>query len=281
MNKGGFDQTGKEGGFRENIRDADKQRKLAEQDSIVKTEETLDRVVRIAEDDYRARPDDPPANDTFIRRLLERGRPEDLKRGRDVAKRAYEVTKQFRFRQYEGDITLRIASRKLQEYRDAAEKNKESQVAQQRYAEAQRQFAKMELDEFKARVEAYPTDLGLKYELARRFFNVGDMDNAIPLFQQSQDDAKRRVDSQFHLAQAFHKIDYIDESIHTYRTAMETHKLTTDEMGMGCATACSPHSRPRPRRTTTFPPPKRQTGSRPPSLPSSSTSETSAPAATR
>lgn len=232
MNKGGFDQTGQAGGFRANIRDAEKQRQLDEQGRIVKTEETLDRVVRLAEDDYRARPDDPPANDTYIRRLLERGRPEDLKRAREVAKRAYEITKQFRFRQFEGDITLRLASRKLQDFRDAAEKNKDSQVAQQRYAEAQRQFAKMELDEFKARVEAYPTDLNLKFELARRYFNLGDMDNSIPLFQQSQEDAKRRVESQLYLAQAFQKIDYIDESIHTYRTAMEAHKLTNDDMGM-------------------------------------------------
>ena len=36
-----------------------------------------------------------------------------------MARRGFEVTKQFRFRQHDGDITLRLAARKLQEFRDA------------------------------------------------------------------------------------------------------------------------------------------------------------------
>lgn len=233
MNRGGFDQTGQAGGFKSNIRDAEKQRQLEEQERIVKTEETLDRVVRLAEEDYRSRPDDPSATTVVIQRLMERGRPEDLKRARDIAKRGFEVSKQFRFRQIEGDITLRIASRKLSEYKDLAEKSAEGSTARRNYEAAKQQFAKMEIDEYKARVEAYPTDLGLKFELGRRLFALGDTDNSIPLFQESQHDAKRRVDSQNYLAQAFFKIDYLDESINTFRQAIETYKIATDEMGLG------------------------------------------------
>jgi tetratricopeptide (TPR) repeat protein len=232
MSKGGYEQSGEAGGFRANIRDLDKQRKLEEEERIVKTDEVVDRKLKSAEDDYRSRPEDIHAINKYAKTLVERGRPEDLQRARAVLKKAYEQTKQFNFRQLDGVIKLRQASRKLAEYRQAAEQNPQSQVAKQKYQMAQQEFLRLEIEEYKLCVEAYPTDLHFKYELGKRLFEAGDIDNAIPLFQESQNEAKRRVESQHMLAQAFQKIEYTDEAIHTYRQAMEAHKLTNDDMGM-------------------------------------------------
>ena len=115
---------------------------------------------------------------------------------------------------------------------EPAESPQATSKHKQDYRAALAQMAQMEVEELKLRMEHYPTDLGLKFELGKRLFEVGDIDNAIPLFQESQNEAKRRIESQNYLAQAFQKIDYTDEAIHTYRQAMESHKLPTDEMGM-------------------------------------------------
>jgi tetratricopeptide (TPR) repeat protein len=232
MSQGGYDLAGQAGGFRANIRDAEKQRQLEEQERIVKTEETIDRLVRTAEEDYLKRPEDPHATTLYVKRLTERGRPEDLKRARVVLKKAYETTKQFRFREMDGDLKLRLARNEVGKYREAAEKEPGNAQAQRNYQAAQQQFLKMETDEYRLRVDNYPTDLGLKFELGRRLFETGDIDNAIPLFQESQNEAKRRVESQNMLAQAFLRIDYTDEAIHTFRSAIESHKVGGDETGM-------------------------------------------------
>lgn len=232
MNAGGYDQTGQAGGFRQNIRDADKQRHLEEGERIVKTEETLERVIKANEEDYRSRPDDPSATLKYARSLQERGRPEDEKRAMEVLKRGYEVSKQFRFREMQGDLILRRAARKLAQYREAAA-DPENAVAQSNYKKAQAEYLRMEIEEYKLRVEHYPTDLGMKFELGKRLFEAGDTDGAIALFQESQQDAKRRVDSLNYLGQAFVKINWIDEAVHTYRQAIETYKIGTDEMGLG------------------------------------------------
>lgn len=232
MSQGGYETTGQAGGFRANIRDAEKQRQLEEQERIVKTEETVDRLVRESEEDYLKRSDDPHATTLYVKRLMERGRPEDLKRARQVLKKAYETLKQFRFREMDGDIKLRLARAEVGKYRQAAEKEPANAQAQKNYQAAQQQFLKMEIEEYRLRVENYPTDLPLKFELGKRLFELGDLDNAIPLFQESQNDAKRRVDSQNMLAQAFQRIEYVDEAINTYRNALEAHKVPGDEMGM-------------------------------------------------
>ncbi len=232
MYKGGYEKSGEAGGFRQNIRDAEKQRHLEEAERIVKSEETLDRVVKASEDDYRTRPDDPAATLKYARSLMERARPEDVKRALEVLKRGYEVSKQFRFREMRGELILREAYKKLGKYRDAAEAAKDNPKAQQQYKMAQAEYLRMEIEELKLRMEAYPTDLGLKFELGRRLFDSGDTDGAIALFQEAQQDAKRRVDALSYLGQAFMKIGWTDEAVHTFRQALDAYKITTDDTGM-------------------------------------------------
>lgn len=232
MSKGGYDKSGQAGGFRANVRDADKQRMLEEQDRVSRTDESIDRLLRAAEEDYQKRPDDPHTINLYLKRLMERGRPEDEKRARTVAKEAYAKTKQFRFRQIDGDIMIRWAQRKLLQYKDAAGASPEDANAQAQYRQAVVQFAKMEIDELKARVEAYPTDLGLKFELGKRYFDLERYEDSIGMFQEAKADAKHRVAALHYLAQAFQKIEWIDEAVSTFRQARETYRVDNDEIGL-------------------------------------------------
>jgi len=232
MSRGGFDDVGQEGGFRKNIRDSAKQRQLEEEERIVKTEDVKDRVVLAAEAALKERPDDFPTIAKLIRALRERGKPEDEQRAVRVAMDAYQKTKQFRFRQEAGELKLRMARRKLEEYRDRAAQNPEDAAAQEALAKAERKFLEMELVELNARVANYPTDLGLKYELGRRQFEVGDYEAAIALFQESKNDSRHRSGSLRYLGASFEKIGWHDEAIATYRQALEQHADENNELGM-------------------------------------------------
>lgn len=231
MSRGGYDQTGQAGGFRANVRNLDQQRQLEEADRIVKTEEVIDRLVREAKANYEARPDDLPTITVYIQRLKERGRPEDEKVARELALKTFETSKQFRFREIYGELRLRLASRKLAEYRMKAEEAPSDARAQAAYTQAKLKFAEMEIEELKLKVEAYPTDLGIKYQLGKRDFDLGNFDDAIALFQESQKDAKHRLDSLYYIGLAFQKKDWTDEAIHSFRQALELHKSHSDEMG--------------------------------------------------
>lgn len=231
MTKGGYDKTGQAGGFRANVRDAEKQRHLEEGERIVKSEETLDRLVAAAAEDYQKRSEDPAAINVYAQRLTERGRPEDEKRALEVLDAAFKTTKQFRFRQMWGDLRLRRAARKVLKYKEEAAAGASPKAADV-YKQAQTQYVQMEIEEIKLRVENYPTDLGLKFQLGRRYFEHGDFEQAISHFQQSQEDAKNRVESLRFLGLAFIKISWTDEAEATFRKALEAYKNHSDEIGM-------------------------------------------------
>lgn len=231
MSRGGYDQTGESGGFRANVRNLEKQRQLEDQDRIVKTEEVIDRLVRETKAEFDARPDDLPTVTKYLQRLKERGRPEDEKIARELALKTYESSKQFRFMEVHDELRLRLASRKLAEYKLKAEEAAADPRAQAAYTQAKLKFAEMEIEALKRKVEAYPTDLGIKYQLGKRDFELANFDDAIALFQESQKDAKHRLDSLYYIGLAFQKKEWIDEAIHSFRQALELHKSHSDELG--------------------------------------------------
>lgn len=233
MSRGGYESSGQAGGFRANVKDLERQRQLEDAERIVKTEDTLDRLINDAKAEHQRRPGDIPTTQVLIKRLLERGKDEDERLAREIAKNAYEQTKEFRFRETFGDINLRRKARKLAEYKHAAAGKPDDAQVQDLYRRAREQFLKEELEEFKLRVDAYPTDQKWKFEVARRAYELGDIDTAIPLFQQAQQDTRYRVQALSMLGEAFLKIDYVDEALQAIQEALEAHKVTTDDVGMG------------------------------------------------
>ncbi|MEO1716693.1 MAG: hypothetical protein AAFR76_06235, partial [Planctomycetota bacterium] len=229
LSQGGFEDRG-QGGFRKNIRNADKQRELADEDSISKSADTVERLVERAKADLESRPDDIPAAKTYIKRLLERGTPDDEKLAYNVAMKAYKKHSQFSFRQQAGDIQMRVARRQLVNIRNKAQAGDEK--AKATLPQAEDKFRQLEMQEFAARVEAFPTDAGPKYELGRRHFEAGDYQKAIPLLQKSQSDGKYKARSLAMLGESFGKIGMIDPAIDTLRQALSTHSDDRDETGL-------------------------------------------------
>lgn len=228
MTRGGYDQTGKAGGFRANVRDAEKQKLLEDQDRIVKTAESKDRVIAAAQEDYERRSQDQGAIDKYARALLDRGRPEDEERATAILNKAFEETHQIRWRLAAGEIRLRQAKRKVTALRNAAEANPDDAAVAAAAREATAEFLRQEIEHLKVRAEAYPTDLSVKFELGRRHFHLEDYETAINLFQDAQGEPKNKVASLSMLGQSFLKIGYVDEAMVTFRQALDGKDVLPD-----------------------------------------------------
>lgn len=228
MNKGGYEKTGQEGGFRANIRDAAKQRMLEDQERIVKTEDTLDRLIANTAEELAARPGDLPTIEKFGRYLLERAKPADEEKAYQLYISAFENAKQFRFREMAGDIRMRQSRRKLTELRDMLSAAPGSEDLTRMLAQAESEHAQLELREYKLRSENYPSDLVRRFELGKRYFGVGQFHEAIEQFQEAQHEPKNRAQAMALLGQAFQRISWNDEAVETFRHALDIKDLLPD-----------------------------------------------------
>lgn len=229
MTSGGYERTGEAGGFRANLRGTDEQRKLEEESRIVKSEETIDRLIEDAKADYERRPDDRNTIGKYARILQERGKPEDVKVAYEVLMDAYKRTDEFRFRTQAGDLRMKHARRQLAKMRETAKDNPD--IAK-KLPDAERKFTEMELAEYDLRVKNFPTDLGLKYELGVRHFRLGNDEEAIALFQEAQHDAKHRTRVLNFLGQSFRRMGWNEEAADTFRRALEGVEMDNDELGL-------------------------------------------------
>ncbi len=232
MTRGGYDQTGQEGGFRANIRDAEKQRQLDEGERTGRSENVLDRQVTQAKEEYEARPTDRPAIKKYAAALVNRKKAEDLQLAYDILMKGYQETQEFRFRQDAGAIRIAQAMAKMKPLREAAAASPADAAAQATLMEAQKQLLALEISEFEARTAAYPTELAIKFELGRRYFDVGRFDDAIDLLQQAKDEAKNRASALSYLGRAFAAKGWHEEAIGTFRLALEGHPDLNDAGGM-------------------------------------------------
>jgi hypothetical protein len=227
MAKGKYGSTG-EGGFRQSIRDSDKQRMLDDADRISKTDETLDRLVAAAEAELAARPNDLPTVEKLCRALLSRAGKGDEDRAYDLYMKTYMETQQFRMRQNAGEIKRRKQARALSEAKRAAEANPADAAAQEALRAANRATLALDIDELKLIIENYPTNLQYKYELGKRFVLAERFEEAIPTLQEAQNDPKYRGPVMNYLGLAFLKINYPGDAVEMFRKGLEIRDISEE-----------------------------------------------------
>lgn len=214
--------------FRSSIRDFDKQQKLLEEEKDVRSEDYLTRSVREAREQYQANPQDSANISRYVDALLKTETKENDAEAMRVLKEAYERTGQFRYRHRYGQIHLRGLVREqriLDAQLKANPKNEELLTQRRMYVQYR---LEEELTEYKLWSENYPTDLTLKFEVAKRMFALGHYDEAIPALQQSRQDPKVRDEASVLLARAFLEAGFSDEAVDTLRVLIEQYQVRDD-----------------------------------------------------
>ena len=233
MKKAGLTNTaGEQGGFRGNVKDTDRQRELDEEDQLVKSSSTMDAVIERAKADYQQRPQDLSAIKKLCKFLLERGTAEDEKLAYKVLMKGYSELQAYELRKLAGDIQIRVGRRKLRQYKAALEQEPTNGALQAKFDSARRQLLASEVKEYTGRHEAYPTDLQIRYELGRRFYELEQYEQAIEHFQASKDAPGIADRVRILLARSFTLIEWFDEAESTYREAMDGHANLNDEVGL-------------------------------------------------
>ena len=131
-----------------------------------------------------------------------------------------------------GDIRIKQAARHLRLLKQASAKDPADESIKKRFAELNRKKLTFELEEFTDRVKNYPTELGLKFELGRRYVIFKKYDDAIGMFQQAKSSPKHRAVSHDFLGQCYMVKKWFDEAVDTLKEGIEAHPITDDRVGL-------------------------------------------------
>lgn len=230
MEEGGYEKAaGEEGGFREMVKDIDKQRELEESDAITGTETTEQRKLDRAREAYEATPGNPDVLNQYAQLLKKQATPESEEMAYDIYIKGYEETGQYRFRMLAGDIRIEQLERKVRALDNKLEETPDAEDLKAERAELHDQLLKLQNTEYSERVEKYPTDRMRKFDLGNVQFELGQYDEAMGQFQGSKDEPKLRVRAGHMLGRCFAAEGWHREAIDEFEEALEAIDATEKE----------------------------------------------------
>jgi tetratricopeptide (TPR) repeat protein len=147
---------------------------------------------------------DPANKDNYLKLAAHYKRAGDLEQTEEQLKKALEVSGgDINIREQVEDVQLDRMKQTVVVAKDAAHKAADDPDAKQRYAQLTDELLHREMEVFARRVERYPADMRVKFELGQRYFTDKRHQMAIPLFQQSRSDPRLKGESLLLLGKCF------------------------------------------------------------------------------
>jgi tetratricopeptide (TPR) repeat protein len=224
--EGKYDQGGT---FRGSVKDREKQESLQAQDKGVQELSVMGKLIKEAEAGYKADPNEPGKMLKLVDTLEKTEDPEYEGRAIELLNEWFNKTRQFRFRKRIGEINMRQWRRMDQGQKEYVEQNPTDEQAKTDYQAFKKDQYEFELAEYRLWAENYPTDTTFKFQAAIRMFELGLYNDAIPMFQESEADAKYRTQARIYLGRSFYEEKFLDEAIDTLDNLIKEHPTKGDE----------------------------------------------------
>lgn len=222
--------SSEKGGFRDNVKDMDKQRELEMEDATVKTDETKDQLIAGARAAFEDDTNDLDRRMRLVKALLAKQEQEAENEAIELLEDAHAKLGTYKLKVQADDVRIRQFKRQLKELTDQIKAGDE--FAKPALEAVQKQRNTFEMGVFAERCAKYPTDMAIRYELGQRQFNEGLFNDAIGAFQQASADAKVRARAFYYLAMCFIKEDLLNEAVQTVERGIESHGMEDDDLGL-------------------------------------------------
>jgi tetratricopeptide (TPR) repeat protein len=211
--------------FKESIKDKEETKKLAQEDSLNKTEEYRRKDVAEAKIEYEKNPKELQVINKYATALwkMEDEAHDDLAIA--MLEKAFAETKIYRLKVLIGDFRIRRYAHNWGILREAVKRAPNDQETLAEFQQLSDERLRYELEEFHERAEHYPTDMIVLYEYGKRLFEAKRYDDAIVAFQQSQNNPKRHVEALFLLGRCFSYQNMKHEAMETLERAIADYEL--------------------------------------------------------
>lgn len=208
--------------FKDSVRDSDGQARRQDEDRLVQRADRLDELIEKARQDMEAHPEVEAKVVTYVDLLCKDESDAHEKAAITLLMERFKSMDNYRFKQRADDIAIRQLGRHARLARKAGDEDKAKELTRRRLG--------FELGVYRERVEAYPTDLRLKFEYGKRLFLARRFDDAIPMLQQARSEPKMRHACALHLGRCFFENGFYSQAIDVLGEAIEQYEMSDDEL---------------------------------------------------
>ena len=223
MDEGGYGALeGGEGSYRDILKDKKEAAALEQEKRVVKTEDTTERLIG----EYETRLENEPNNLKLVRSLAE------LYTQKKQFERALEFYDRIKTSGMGNDPSLdtAIASTIARRFEhQITELNPFDAGHAESVAAIQAEKLAFQLAECQKRVEKFPTDLAIRFEMGALHFQAGKIGEAIQEFQKAQGNPHKRIAAMGYLAQCYAKRKMYDLAARTLQNAIKEKPVFDDE----------------------------------------------------
>lgn len=216
-----------EGGSRMNLKNSKEQEAI--QAGLDTSGTKTDQLIAAMREQYDENPEDIDRLQKLVDALTRAEKPEQEQEAVQLLLLAHEQTGQYRYKVKAGDVKLKGINRALRSLNEKAKAGDEKAAAQ--LQEGLKKRLVFELKEYTERAQNYPTDLKLKFELAKRQYQAGQFDDAIGNFQEATREPKSRSQAHMYLGRCFVRKEWMDEAMSTVEKGLEKHAEPDDAVG--------------------------------------------------
>jgi tetratricopeptide (TPR) repeat protein len=223
LDEGGYEALADgSGSYRDILKDKDEAVSLEQQNRQVKTEDVAERLIG----EYEARLKTEPKNLKLMRQLAE------LYTQKKQFDKALSYYEQIKAGGASGDSTLdrNIAETMARKFDDQiARLDSSTPDYADKLAKLQAEKQAYQLAECQKRVERFPTDLQIRFELGQHYFQMGKITEAMKEFQKAQGNPHRRIQAMSYLGQCFARRGINDLAASTFQDAIKEKVVFDDE----------------------------------------------------
>jgi tetratricopeptide (TPR) repeat protein len=223
LDQGGYNALeGGQGSYRDILKDKQQATSLEQEKRVVKSEDVTERL--IGEDEARLKTE--PNNLKVVRRLAE------LYAQKKQFERALELYERIKNSEMGNDPSLERA------IADTIVRRFDAQLEQldpaapdytEQSAKLQAEKLNFQVTECQKRVEKYPTDLAIRFEMGQLYFQTGKITEAIQEFQKAQGNPHKRLAAMGYLAQCYAKRKMFDLAARTLQNAIKEKPVFDEE----------------------------------------------------
>lgn len=215
--------------FRDSLKDAGEAKLLHDTDRVVQADDAVDNLIAAARKELEANPGVPAKINALVDHLLRRELKAEEDEAISILGKEYARTHNYSFKKSADDIVLKQLNRQVHKLKAQARESG-ADADQQQWRLAVMDQRETEISIQSERCEKYPTDLREKFRLASAFFKAGRWDDAIPLFQEAQNEPKFRTRSKLLMGRCFFEREIYEQAAAVLQEVNEEYEIAGDEL---------------------------------------------------